>query len=154
MSEKITHRKLDTPTYKITGKVRDGRWDTEKQDWFVRRMIPRYFHTLGHAEEFFDSNNVHIGTLWKLVDSMTAEEYKYRTQQWKPKGAYGIIRLKNMSWGLGIRGTNPKGNNQHTAKEELARVDPNNSRYGNKYPSSKYNQWLKDGAKKEKEKKK
>lgn len=149
MTRKITNRRLDNPTYKITGEVRDGRWDNDTQDWLLMRITPRYFHTLGHAQEFFNSNNIHRGTMWKLVASMSTQEYQYRSQKWKPKGAYGIIELKNMEWGLGIR-----GNNQYTPEEELARADPNNMRHGNKYPASKYNQWQIDGAKKEKEGKK
>jgi len=151
MTRKISNRRLDNPTYKITGEVRDGRWDSDSQDWLLMRITPRYFHTLGHAQDFFNSNNIHRGTMWKLVASMSTQEYKYRSQKWKPKGAYGIIRKKGLRWGIGGRA---KGNNKYTPRDELARADPNNFRHGNKYPSSKYNQWQKDGARKEKESKK
>ena len=144
MTEPITQRRLDTPAYKVTGVVRDGRWASEKEEWLLMRITPRYFHALGYAMDFFNSDNVQQGTVWKLVSLMTKEEYKYDIQKYKPKGAYGIIEMKNMTWPMGIRA----GNNKYTDRKELARADPSNVRHGDKYPSSKYNSWRSEGRKK------
>ncbi len=140
----IKNRNIDTPPYKVSGLVRDGRWDLDNEDWVIARITPRYFRSLGYALEFFDSNSISVGTLWKLVSSMSTEELKYDTQKYKPKGAYGIIKMKNMTWPKGVRA----GNNKYTPREELARADPNNFRHGDKYPSRKYSSWRSEGRKK------
>tara|TARA_R100000908_G_C3731690_1_gene130865 strand:+ start:42 stop:542 length:501 start_codon:yes stop_codon:yes gene_type:complete len=163
MTDRIGDRTFDVPKYKVTGYAYDGRICLNTGDKWLVRMPPRYFSPqnnhdeknkgdLYRARKYYDERMV-AAILWQSVDSLKEGEYKYRTQKWKPKGSYTIINQKGLKWGLGVRASNPKGNNQHTPKEQLARTDPNNFRHGNKYPSSNYNQWLKDGAKKEREKK-
>lgn len=159
MTQPIGDRTFDVPKYKVTGYAYDGRICLETGDKWLVRMPPRYFGPqnnhdernkgdLYRARKYYDERMV-AAILWQSVDSMSEDEYQYRSQKWKPKGAYGIIRKKGLQWGLGGRG---KGNNKYTPRHELARADPNNMRHGDKYPSSKYNQWQKDGARKEKEK--
>ena len=164
MTEPIGDRTFDVPKYKVTGFAYDGRICLETGEKWLVRMPPRYFSShnihdirnkgdLDRALEYYNGRMV-AAILWQSVDSLKEGEYKYRTQKWKPKGSYSIICQKGLKWGLGARATNKKGNNKYTPRDELARADPNNFRHGNKYPSSKYNQWLIDGAKKEKESKK
>ena len=154
MTKAIGNRTFDVPKYKVTGYAYDGRICLETGDRWLVRMPPKYFNNYNNidkrnksdfkrARKYYDELMV-AAILWQSVDSMSEDEYQYRSQKWKPKGAYGIISKKGLQWGSGVR-----GNNQHTPKEELARADPNNIRHGNKYPASKYNQWLIDGAKKE-----
>ena len=142
MTKPISHKNLDTPIYKVTGVVFDGRTDLDTNLQWIMRITPRYFQDIDKANKFF--NDIQQGVLWKLVSLMSEEEYKYKIQKYKPKGAYGIIRMKNMSWPMGVRA----GNNKHTPREELARADPNNVRHGDKYPSRKYNSWRSEARKK------
>ena len=160
MTKSIKNKTFDVPKYKVTGYAYDGRICLDTGDRWLVRMPPRYFDPyndldksdLGRAKKYYDERMV-AAILWQSVETLKEDEYKYRGQKWKPKNSYTIIEQKGLKWGLGSRATNKKGNNKYTPRDELARADPNNFRHGNKYPSSKYNQWLKDGARKEKEKK-
>ena len=166
MTEPIGDRKFNVPKYKVTGYGYDGRICLNTGEKWIVRVPPKYFDSyndverkhspkaaLERAKKYMDEY-ITNGILWQSVDSLQEGEYKYRTQKWKPKGSYTMLDIKGMEWGLGVRSPNAKGHNQYTPEEELARSDPNNFRHGNKYPSSKYNQWKIDGAKKERESKK
>lgn len=79
--------------YKITGKVRNGRWDNIKGEWELAR-VTRFFPSKQEAEKYFNDKIV-IGTLWVHDDFHRA---KYRGAK---ENEYHILELKNQSWPLG-----------------------------------------------------
>jgi len=142
MTKKVSDKNFDTPMYKVTGHTFDGRVCLDTGDKWLVRMPPKFFNYHQSAHAYLE-HTMFAGILWKLVSSMSEDEYQYDIQKYKPEGSYGIIKLKNMSWPMGVRA----GNNQYTPLKNLQRMQETNKRYENKYPSSKYNSWRSEGRK-------
>jgi len=74
--------------YKITGLVRNGRWDNVKEEWELARITPRFFPRYQEAKTFF-GREIHTGTMWRENEDGARNRYSVIETVGKawPKGA-------------------------------------------------------------------
>ena len=76
--------------YKVTGLIRNGRWDNEKQDWELARVTPRFFPNAQLAFDYFEAHIVK-GSLWRRNEDGERNEWsvEFTTGMTWPEGARG-----------------------------------------------------------------
>ena len=75
--------------YKVTGIIRNGRWDAENDCWDTARITPRFFIPKLKATEFLAT--LERGILWKQNPEGSRNEFS-------------VVETNNIEWPEGARG--------------------------------------------------
>ena len=76
--------------FKVTGQIRNGLWDAEREEWVLARITPRFFPAYRFAKDFFEET-ILIGAMWRLNKEGS-------------RTTYSVIETCNMKWPEGARG--------------------------------------------------
>ena len=76
--------------FKVTGQIRNGLWDKEKEEWVLARMTPRFFPSY-YSAKYFAEENLEIGAIWTLNEEGA-------------RNRYSVTETFNMKWPEGARG--------------------------------------------------
>jgi len=77
--------------YKVTGLIRNGRYDHDNAEWELARITPRFFPGENGAVQFFN-NQIIKGALWR------------RNHKSDVYCGWKLMRTRGMDWPEGARG--------------------------------------------------
>lgn len=75
--------------YKVTGLIRNGRWDNVEEEWELARITPRFFPRYLEAKTYFGQEII-LGTIWRKNEEGS-------------RNSYSVIETVGIEWPTGAR---------------------------------------------------